>query len=260
MKKYKTLTMTVFCLVILSLIFMLIAVILPTVYFHNIKIIFSMLGFFCGMVGIFGGITLFISSLLTEKLNWSQPLILVILVVGFVSVFILPNFGTFGCFRYNIAKVKSDLKYLANAVERFHKDNHKYPPWARGKDGVNAFASPDSGAYKRHTFALNASLTTPIQYIKSYPDDPFSDTKGATYGYYTDGNGFIIYSWGPNTDENSRDGWDLEVDVEKVYDSKIPQPSFTLLTGKSSAPNGGAYTYDPSNGTVSEGDIYRVKQ
>jgi type II secretory pathway pseudopilin PulG len=257
MKKYKTLLIAVFCLVILSVILILIAVILSPRYYYDLKFGFVMLGRLCGMAGILGGITLFVASVFTEKIKWSLLHVLAIVLIGFLSVFILPRFGIFGNFSAKIWTVKDDLRHLAKAIERYHSDNKKYPPWARGEEGVNRFA-PGTGAYKMHTFAKDA-LTSPIKYIESYPHDPFSDTKGATYGYYTDGVGFIIYSWGPNTDENAPGGWELEADIEKVYDSRIPQPSFTLLTGKSSAPKGGAYTYDPSNGMVSEGDIYLVK-
>ena len=209
------------------------------------------------MAGILVGIILFVPAGFTEENNWFLFRVLAILFFGFVSVFIIPRFDGFGSFAYYNARIRADFKYLAKALERYHNDNHKYPPWARGEEGVNGFAG-GGGAYQMHTFAKNA-LTSPIKYIESYPCDPFSDTKGATYGYYTDGGGFILYSWGTDTDEGDAKSWDLEADVEKVYNSKIAQPSFTLLTGKSSAPKGGAYTYDPSNGTVSQGDIYWVK-
>jgi len=43
-----------------------------------------------------------------------------------------------------------------------------------------------------------------------------------------------------------------DIDPVKYYDSSIAKPSFELLCI--------AGTYDPKNGTVSNGDIYRVKQ
>ena len=239
---------------------MLIAIILPG-YYRDLKLEFFTFGGLYGKAGILGGIILLIvAAVFTEKNNWFLFRVLAILFLGFLSVFILPRYcGRFRSIRSKISRVRADLKYLAEALERYHNDNHKYPPWARGKEGVNGFAGEKTGAYQMHTFAKNA-LTSPIKYIESYPWDPFSDTKGATYGYYTDGGGFILYGWGTDTDENYPAGWDLEADVEKVYNSKIAQPSITLLTGKSSAPKGGAYTYDPSNGTISQGDIYRVRQ
>jgi len=256
MKKYKSLYMTVLCLVILSIILKLTANILPW-YYRDLKFGLLTFGLFCGMIGILLGIILFVAAIFTKNI-WFLIRVFATILICFWSVFILRNFGVIGSIPYKILHVRADFKHLAKAIERYHNDNHKYPPWARGEKGVNGFAGEGTGAYKMHTFAIG-TLTTPIKYIESYPQDPFSDTRDATYGYYTDGGGFILYSWGPDTDESNDERWDLETDVEKVYDSKIPQPSTTLLTGKSSAPKGGAYTYDPSNGTVSEGDIYLVK-
>ena len=255
MKKYKSLYMTVLCLVILSIIFKFTANILPW-YYRELKMGLFSFGVFFGEIVILGGIILYFVAIFTKN-AWFRIRILALMLVILVLWFTIHDFGIIGSIPYKVLRVKEDFKNLAIAIERYHNDNHKYPPWARGEEGVNYFAQ-GSGAYKRHTFAKGV-LTTPIKYIENYPQDPFSDTKGATYGYYTDGGGFIIYSWGPDTDENDPKGLELEADVEKVYNSKIPQPSFTLLTGKSSAPKGGAYTYDPSNGTVSQGDIYLVK-
>ena len=60
-------------------------------------------------------------------------------------------------------------------------------------------------------------------------------------------------------DENKRESWDLDPDVEMVYKSSIAQPSYTLMCGASSSSHE-AYTYDPTNGTFSAGDIWRVRQ
>ncbi len=62
--------------------------------------------------------------------------------------------------------------------------------------------------------------------------------------YYSDANGWIIISVGPDHD--------YDIDPEKYYNSSIAQPSFELLCI--------AGVYDPTNGTVSSGDVFRVKQ
>ncbi|MCX6999438.1 MAG: hypothetical protein NT106_03955, partial [Candidatus Sumerlaeota bacterium] len=80
-------------------------------------------------------------------------------------------------------------------------------------------------------------------------------------------NGWIVASFGPDTDENDANGpGDLGFGVsgtimnsiETIYNSAISQPSLTLLTGQNSASQ--AFTYDPTNGTITPGDVYRVKQ
>jgi hypothetical protein len=70
--------------------------------------------------------------------------------------------------------------------------------------------------------------------------------RGKSLGmrYYADKNGWIVISLGP-------DG-DYDIDPEKYYNSEVAQPSFELLCL--------AGTYDPTNGTFSNGDVYRVKQ
>ena len=64
------------------------------------------------------------------------------------------------------------------------------------------------------------------------------------YLYYSDGNGFILIATGP-------DG-DYDIDPVANYDSRINQPSVHLLCETA--------TYDPTNGAISNGDIYRTKQ
>jgi hypothetical protein len=45
---------------------------------------------------------------------------------------------------------------------------------------------------------------------------------------------------------------DYDMDPAKMYNGSITQPSRDLLTSTA--------TYDPTNGTLSNGDIWRVKQ
>jgi len=102
-------------------------------------------------------------------------------------------------------------------------------------------------------------------YIKSYPVDPFCADRGATFvywnvwpGHLSPGGkpmpltlGWILISPGPDGD------YDLPGSYE-VYDPSITQPSPLLLGGANAT--GSAFTYDPTNGLFSDGDIYRVKQ
>lgn len=170
--------------------------------------------------------------------------------------------------RGRVSQAKTDLRTIATGLEAYFVDNMQYPAWAKGDQGANSFAGPKAGAYHIHTFRIwrdesevgtFATLTTPAAYLPYYLSDLFASTRGATYGYYSDENGWILFSWGPDYDENKRESWDLDPDVEMVYKSSISQPSLTLLTCTSSL-SGEAYTYDPTNGSISPGDVYRVKQ
>jgi len=107
-------------------------------------------------------------------------------------------------------------------------------------------------------------------YVDSYPTDPFCADHGATFVYWNvfpgargpdrntagevsevRGLGWICISPGP-------DGrYDLPGSYS-VYNPAVPLPSPLLLSGTN--PKGAAFTYDPTNGLVSSGDIWRFKQ
>ena len=105
----------------------------------------------------------------------------------------------------------------------------------------------------------------PHSYIARYPIDSFCADGGATFVYWSvwpggrgpDGKpaprglGWIFVSPGPDGDYDLPGSYD-------AYDPAIAQPSWSLLTGANA--KGSAFTYDPTNGLFSDGDVYRVKQ
>lgn len=91
------------------------------------------------------------------------------------------------------------------------------------------------------------TLTTPIAYISSLPQDVFSYLDAdRTFVYWAPGDkGWILLSAGPDC------VFDLDFEtLQKVYDPSISQPSPALLH----------YAYDPTNGSLSRGDLFRVKE
>ena len=119
------------------------------------------------------------------------------------------------------------------------------------------------------------TLTTPLAYITTYPSDPFASNKGETFSYYAvwpgdqrnsprGGVGWILWSYGPDVDEYKHTpGSDTPYGA---YNPTIAQPSswdqYLVIPGGLLAGSGSvhAFTYDPTNGTVSGGDVWRVKQ
>ena len=160
----------------------------------------------------------------------------------------------------------------------------------QGLGSANGFANLNTGAARIHTFRVLMGvpikdpdnqffmLTTPISYVTSFFTDPFASTKGAYYGYYAQKTGWIVYSFGKDRDEKGRFSGDLDAYVEapllqkfqesfgkSVYDYHIAQPTLLLITSSGKEVTGldfggGCFTYDPTNGTESEGDIWRTKQ
>lgn len=184
------------------------------------------------------------------------------------------------------SRTKSDMRSLATAIETYFVDHETYPAMA-----MNPAETMDAQFYKtlpakagrtlRATHGTRLeSLTTPVAYVTSNFPDPFADTLGIGFRYYTDGRGWMLGSYGPDKDEKTGGQlmWDNgSVDVppytpedaltprraagdegvERAYNSEFAQPSAYMLMGR--GPNG-AFTYDPTNGTYSAGDMYRVKQ
>lgn len=190
--------------------------------------------------------------------------------------------------RAMVSRVRADMRSMAVALESYYVDNMAYPscglaegpariwlpppaypnfgprPIPTGVPTIHSSLPAGSGARRSITFRIfNASpgirytgphphtLTTPLAYLTAYPADLFADTEGATFGYATEGAGWIIWSPGPDRDENASTGpADIGARVESLYTSSIPQPSPALIP----------FIYDATNGTWSEGDIIRVRQ
>jgi prepilin-type N-terminal cleavage/methylation domain-containing protein len=145
---------------------------------------------------------------------------------------------------------------------------------------------PNQGAARFPCFVLNRrdvpaanfmTLTSPLSYITTYPVDPFASTKGVIFTYFSvwpgdgrvaprGGVGWILSSFGPDVDEFKQP--QFQATPFSGYNPTISQPStndpFLVIPGGLIAgrgPGGGVcFTYDPTNGTVSPGDLWRVKQ
>lgn len=198
-------------------------------------------------------------------------LLIVVAIIAILAAIAVPNFLE-AQIRSKVSRARSDMRSYATGIEAYYIDNNQYPLSARagrlnGLPGnVNQFL-PNAPANLSQicTYAARAAantgtigtLTTPISYITSYFPDPFVDTRGATFGYYSDSNGWILWSCGPDTDQSKTTELGNAYAVETIYTSQQSQPTVLLITGS----NGGlCFTYDPTNGTVSPGDVWRVKQ
>ena len=209
-------------------------------------------------------------------------LLIVVAIIAILAAIAVPNFLE-AQIRSKVSRAKADLRSIATALESYYVDQNVYPAWASTGAGrvitdetpftegltvsVNTSLGTASSANRR-SFAINPgaygtvdmfTITTPIAYMTSFPADPFATTRGCTFGYYSDPNfvGWILWCFGPDTDEGLPNSSSIDAAVESLYSPYISQPSITLITGEV---DGAAYSYDPSNGTNSVGDVYRIKQ
>lgn len=207
-------------------------------------------------------------------------LLIVVAIIAILAAIAVPNFLE-AQVRSKVSRVRSDHRSLATAIEAYYVDNNTYPAAAMVGGGTNLPSADEIvNSNGGRTFALRrignnnlSSLTTPIAYITSYFADPFAETRGLPFRYYATRQGWILGSFGPNTNQAAggnlgwRDGttpWPGpgvggDAPVETVYDpvTKGTMPSSELIAGASTT---GSFTYDPTNGTVSPGDVWRVRQ
>jgi ferric-dicitrate binding protein FerR (iron transport regulator) len=165
-----------------------------------------------------------------------------------------PHADTFGeaNLKATASRVKADMRSMAMALEAYFVDTNHFPAWVYGdhpyafnKNELNRTMPSFRLGVTKGKFYLPATLTTPIAYMTRYLTDPFqpstTDSK-PTFAYYADRNGWIMVS--PGTDA------DYDINPIKDYHSDMPQPGERLILK----------AYDPTNGTVSDGDIFRVHQ
>lgn len=211
-------------------------------------------------------------------------LLIVVAIIAILAAIAVPNFLE-AQVRAKVSRVKNDQRSLATGIESYYVDNNTYPLSARsgrspaGTTNYNAALADVAGNTAARdilaaidTFEMRnvpatgvgmATLTTPVAYITSYFPDPFMDFKGATFAYFNspDGNGWILWSPGPDTDQASYtdlgNGIPSVPLVETLYTATIAQPSPQLIAYQQTS---FACTYDTTNGTVSQGDVWRVKQ
>lgn len=165
---------------------------------------------------------------------------LLFVFVLFFALFIVPLFimDCIDLYRYQnhphgeIARVHADFRSIATALETFYIDNKDYPSM-------------------EEDCSLPKELTTPIAYLSSLPDFKNSRSqKGigklpVRYFIIDKGQNWILQNCGPDGD------YDLTAYhlIQMINESET-EYSYFMKDGY----------YDPTNGTDSSGDIFRVKE
>ncbi|MBX7246389.1 MAG: type II secretion system protein GspG [Candidatus Sumerlaeaceae bacterium] len=167
-------------------------------------------------------------------------LLVVVAIIAILAAIAVPNFLE-AQIRAKVTRAKSDMRVIATALESYHVDNNHYPE-----------------TYVTPRWERFFPLTTPIAYISAVPEDPFQLAVddgnvidwGPRHGGYKMGatpidapSRFAISGNGPDRDEDS-------VPI-KLY----PGFSWAVFTGQD--PDYDYMIYDPTNGTVSSGDVWR---
>lgn len=196
-------------------------------------------------------------------------LLIVVAIIAILAAIAVPNFLEAQT-RARVSRAQNDLRSIALAMESYLIDNGGYPAGLYSPTGVEL----QSGCYYPR-------LTTPITYISTYPVDVFMLIAGAAKGSYR------LYAVGYNPSTTSpfyyrsfstypRTAWmtwslgpDLVTNADGyrpygrvLINEALAVPQIGKDTNGNYIGASGSYwgmRYDPTNGTVSWGDIYRFE-
>ncbi|MBX7247172.1 MAG: prepilin-type N-terminal cleavage/methylation domain-containing protein [Candidatus Sumerlaeaceae bacterium] len=199
-------------------------------------------------------------------------LLVVVAIISILAAMAVPNFLE-AQIRAKVSRARSDMRTLATGLEAYCVDNNAYPMcnnemlsgWRPGSDSGN-----DNRYLER--------LSTPISYITSpLQRDPFEPwgrynnfSSSNPQGDYTDQLGdpdrvrILDYKYGAIKSDAGNGGGFANVAPEKpvawlVYSAgpdKAYSGTSTLMTSYDPEVVS-AHFYDPTNGTVSYGDVWR---
>jgi len=198
-------------------------------------------------------------------------LLIVVAIIAILAAIAVPNFLEAQT-RSKISRVKSDMRSFSVAMEAYHVDNGRY-----------AVPSDDRGAYiPSPVMALTVNpmetrlpilLTTPVAYITSLSHDPFAEKvrHGESQIYHCITWDYVQIRRNNSPTSNWNTVWRvffLEVTgqeppsnvayffvsfgPDKKHDMNVPH--ITAPTGPHV--HGSGQIYDPTNGTISDGDIF----
>ena len=207
-------------------------------------------------------------------------LLIVVAIIAILAAIAVPNFLE-AQMRAKVGRTKSDMRTIAMALESYAVDNGGRYPVINGYQGYKITNLIDRGGI------YNAfSLSTPIAYlsstkmidpfVKSQAYDDFGDVAGQSNSYGNGGNCSFSYNylnvplyWKNTMNKPRSDGrpnWyliSLGPDFGKGPNPFIAGGAASLNDyGKGSWPQDPQHTfdawqYDPSNGSISKGDIIR---
>ena len=191
-------------------------------------------------------------------------LLIVVAIIGILAAIAIPNFLD-AQVRAKAARAKSEMKSLATCMEAYYVDYNNYPTACWWQMATMALDDPSVIGADRGLI----TTSTPVKYCsQGLMEDPFP-TKGritSSGGPYDPNLGHKYYGYTGRNSLGGTTGLSTETTGEAakiawwVLQSSGPdQMRFTLGSGVITNPiSFRNRIYDPTNGTVSYGSIYRA--
>ncbi|MGI8908158.1 MAG: type II secretion system protein [Candidatus Sumerlaeaceae bacterium] len=166
-------------------------------------------------------------------------LLMVVAIIAILAAIAIPNFLEAQT-RAKVSRAKADMRTIMTALEAYRVDATAYPE-------DYAATTPRADGLGR--------LTSPVAYISSVPLDAFG-------GYFDSGLGVQVksYSLG-SAPEDHPTRWALASAGPDRTDDTVPlfdYPGYSESIWENPLSGYAYYRYDPTNGTVSKGDVIRV--
>ncbi len=182
--------------------------------------------------------------------QWRLPSVLILCVLIWLDAQLVREFQHLrhSCAPAKVARAKSEIRNLAVALEKYYIENNSYPPAVDGEGTIVPFSEDGLDLSWGHVPWL---LTTPVGYQSSIPHDPFRPREGAgwsrTYRYATKAKEYwIMASAGPDLDQ------------DMLLQGYIRSASGDITRYLTQYGKGTAVEYDPTNGVMSSGDVFRT--
>jgi type II secretion system protein G len=199
-------------------------------------------------------------------------LLIVVAIIAILAAIAVPNVLEAQT-RAKVSRVKADMRSMATALEAYVVDSNAYPPCNTfGLPGVKpAQTGPDNWVLEH--------VSTPIAYItNAFLNDPFTTDKvisAANVAGLPGATPFLETAPGPQAMSILYVSWDAMdrtlVPADAAGDHRVPR-TWAVYSGgpdrvkialggilaNSTSHDTTLIIYDPTNGTISFGDIYRV--
>lgn len=180
-------------------------------------------------------------------------LLIVVAIIAILAAIAVPNFLEAQT-RSKISRAKADMRSVATAIEAYRVDCNKYPPTRWEQEGRYAY------------------ITTPVAYISSVPMDVFGTGKPGTFVYLGGQLAYYTYDFVVSYAPKDLWGWSngdtywadmMKGAMVSGPDSKAwylasAGPDKRVGLDPQDNPEWMATPYDPTNGSISAGDIHRI--
>ena len=179
-------------------------------------------------------------------------LLIVVAIIAILAAIAVPNFLD-AQIRSKVSRETSDLRTVATALEAYATDNSAYPPHGEILSNGTVNFPAVQGGLSTMEYLCDWPLTSPVAFLTSIPVDPFLEKKAGSlqqrYGYVeTRQMVSVMTSHG------------LGSSAAKL------EPRYGAWRLYAAGPDGDrtdakqGILYDPTNGTVSNGDLVRSQR